>query len=251
MPAMAADDTPTRYPTTVDSHDALTVGVSMSLSGPLGLNERSALLAQKIWVDDVNDKGGLLGRLVQLVCYDDRTDGSLVAAIYRRLMDVHEVDVVLGGYGTNTLAPAMPLIIERQRYFVGLMGLGVNSVHQYPSYFVMIPTGPRPNSALTEGFFELASRQSPTPQTVAFVSADAEFARNPILGAAENAEKYGLRVVDQLMYPLSTVDFSPAIQTVQVSDPDLLLLCSYLDDSVGLVGRSTPVPGSPRWSEEP
>ena len=58
-------------------------------------------------------------------------------------MDVDKVDLVLGGYGTNTLAPAMPLIIARQRFFVGLMGLGVNAVHKYPNYFVMIPTGPR------------------------------------------------------------------------------------------------------------
>ncbi|MEU6643494.1 ABC transporter substrate-binding protein [Saccharomonospora sp. NPDC046836] len=140
------------------------------------------------WVDDVNRNGGLIGREVQLIYYDDQTDASSVPGIYTQLMDVDKVDIVLGGYGTNTLAPAMPLIVDRQRYFVGLMGLGVNATLKYSGYFVMIPTGPRPNSALTEGFFELASRQSPRPRTVAFVSADAEFARNPILGATENAE---------------------------------------------------------------
>ena len=224
-----------RYPAANDRHEAITIGVSMSLTGPLSPNGRSALLAQKIWTDDINSRGGLLGRPVQLVVYDDRTDGTLVPDIYRRLMDVDEVDLVLGGYGTNTLAPAMPLIAERNRYFVGLMGLGVNTERQYPNYFAMIPTGPNPSSALTEGFFELAARQVPRPRTVAFISADAEFARNPIIGAAENAKEHGFTVVDERTYPLSTSEFAPIIDSVASKDPDLLLLCSYLDDSIGLV----------------
>ncbi|MFE2188097.1 ABC transporter substrate-binding protein [Streptomyces sp. NPDC059455] len=213
-----------RYPAANDRHEAITIGVSMSLTGPLGLNGRSALLAQKIWTDDINSRGGLLGRPVQLVVYDDRTDGTLVPGIYRRLMDVDEVDLVLGGYGTNTLAPAMPLIAEHNRYFVGLMGLDVNAERQYPNYFAMIPTGPNPSSALTEGFFELAARQVPRPRTVAFISADAEFAHNPIIGAVENARKHGFTVVDERTYLLSTREFTPIIDSVASKDPDLLLL---------------------------
>jgi hypothetical protein len=136
-----------------------------------------------IWREDINRRGGLLGLPVEFVCYDDRADASLVPGIYERLMGEDKVDLVIGGYGTNTLLPAMPLIMERKRFFVGLMGLGVNNALAYPNYFAMIPTGPDPNPALTEGFFALAAEQSPRPATVALVSADAEFSRNPILGA--------------------------------------------------------------------
>lgn len=149
-------------------------------------------------------------------------------------MDEHDVDLVIGGYGTNTLLPAMPLMVERERFFVGLMGLGVNNELRYPNYFAMIPTGPDPNTALTEGFFALAAEQTPRPQTVALVSADAEFSRNPVLGAKVNAEKYGIQVVHEATYPLSTEDFTPVIDAVAQSGSDLLFLCSYLDDSVGL-----------------
>jgi branched-chain amino acid transport system substrate-binding protein len=136
-----------------------------------------------IWREDVNRRGGLLGRPVELICYDDRAEASLVPGIYQRLMDDDRVDLVIGGYGTNSLLPVMPLIMERQRFFVGLMGLGVNNALDYPNYFTMIPTGPDPNAALTEGFFALAAEQRPRPATVALLSADAEFSRNPILGA--------------------------------------------------------------------
>ena len=211
------------------------IGYCLSLTGPLAGNSRSARLAHDIWREDINSRGGLLGRPVELICYDDHADASRVPGIYKRLMDEDRVDLVVGGYGTNSLLPAMPLIMERQRFFVGLMGLGVNNVLAYPNYFAMIPTGPDPNAALTEGFFALAAEQRPRPATVALVSADAEFSRNPILGAKANSEKYGFQIVHEATYPLTTEDFVPVIDAVAESGCDLLFLCSYLADLIGLV----------------
>jgi branched-chain amino acid transport system substrate-binding protein len=211
------------------------VGYCLSLTGALAENGRSAQLAHDVWREDINGRGGLLGRPVELVCYDDRGNASLVPEIYEKLLDQDRVDLVIGGYGTNSVLPAMPAIIERQRFFVGLMGLGVNNALAYPNYFAMIPTGPNPNAALTDGFFSLATEQSPRPATVALLSADAEFSRNPILGAKANAEKYGFDVVHEATYPLFTQDFAPFIDAVAQTNCDLLFLCSYLADSIGLV----------------
>ena len=110
-------------------------------------------------------------------------------------MDEDKVDLVIGGYGTNAVLPAMPLIMERQRFFVGLMGLGVNNALAYPNYFAMIPTGPDTKPSFTEGFFEVAMAQNPKPQTVALAAADAEFGINACEGARENAKKAGLKIV--------------------------------------------------------
>jgi branched-chain amino acid transport system substrate-binding protein len=211
------------------------IGYCLSLTGPLADNSRSAKLAHDIWQVDVNAGGGLLGRSVELICHDDRADASLVPSIYQRLMDVERVDIIIGGYGTNSLLAAMPEIIRRQRYFVGLMGLGVNNGFDYSRYFAMIPTGPDPNASLTEGFFALAAEQHPRPETVALLSADAEFSRNPILGAKDNARKYGLRIIHEAVYPLRTTDFLPLINAVAENGCDLLFLCSYLSDSIALV----------------
>ena len=228
------------------SSSPIRIGYCLSLTGPVADNSRSAQLAHQIWREDTNRQGGLLGRPVELVCYDDHADASQVPGIYKKLMDEDKVDLVIGGYGTNTVLPAMRLIIERQRFFVGLMGLGVNNTLAYPNYFAMIPTGPDPNAALTEGFFALAAEQSPRPATVAILSADAEFSRNPILGAKANSEKYGFRIVHEATYPLTTDDFKPIIDTVATSDCDLLFLCSYLGDSIGLVRAMHAHPFRPR-----
>ncbi|RZN28053.1 amino acid ABC transporter substrate-binding protein [Bradyrhizobium sp. Leo121] len=211
------------------------IGYCLSLTGPLSGNSKSAQLAHDIWRDDVNSGGGLLGRPVELVRYDDEGDASRVASLYARLMDEDGVDLVIGGYGTNTNLAAMPEIISRQRYFVGLMALGANNELNYENYFAMIPTGPDPNVALTEGFFETAARQTPRPTTVALLSAGAVFSRNPILGAKANAAKYGFEVVHEATYPLAASNFAPLLDDVAQSGPDLLFLCSYLQDTIDLV----------------
>jgi branched-chain amino acid transport system substrate-binding protein len=211
------------------------IGFSMAMTGGLGPNGQSALLAQKIWEEDINARGGLLGRPVQLVYYDDQTNPSTVPGIYSKLLDVDKVDLVIGGYATNMLAPAMPLMMQRKKYFVGLYGVGVNSEFNYPNYFAMIPTGPDPKIALTEGFFEAAMKQNPKPTTVAIVAADAEFSRNAADGARANAKKNGLRIVFERNYPPATADFAPIVRAIAASNPDLLVICSYPPDSVGMV----------------
>ena len=211
------------------------IGFSMALTGGLGPNGQSALLAQKIWEEDINKKGGLLGRPVQLIHYDDQTNPSTVPGIYSKLLDVDKVDVIIGGYGTNMIAPAMPIVIQRKKYFVGLLGLAVNSEFNYPNYFCMIPSGPDPKAAFTEGFFELAAKQSPKPQTVAIAAADAEFARNAADGARTNAKKHGIKIVYDRNYPPPTTDFAPIVRAVQAVNPDLFVICSYPPDSVGMI----------------
>lgn len=211
------------------------IGYCLSLTGPVAANARSAQLAHAIWLEDVNRRGGLLGRPVELVCHDDHADAAAVPALYQRLLDEDRVDLVIGGYGTNSIAPAMPLVMERQRFFIGLQGLGVNSALGYANYFAMIPTGPDPNAALTEGFFALAAQQVPRPRTVALLSADAVFARNPIVGARQNAARFGFQVVHEAVYPLATEDLTPVMDAVAASGCDLLFICSYLQDSIALV----------------
>jgi branched-chain amino acid transport system substrate-binding protein len=217
------------------SEQPIKIGYCLSLTGGLASNGRTARLAHRIWEQDVNRKGGLLGRPVQLICIDDETNSQRVLDIYKRLLDEEKVDLLIGGYGDNSVAPAMPLIMDRKRYLVALMALAVNASLGYANYFVMIPTGPHPNEALTEGFFSLAANQSPKPETMAILAADAPFSKSPVAGAKEHASKHGFRIVSDGRYPLATTDFAPHIRQLQPLNPDILFFCSYLNDSVGLV----------------
>jgi len=211
------------------------IGSSMAMTGGLGPNGKSALLAWKIWEEDVNAKGGLLGRKVKLVYYDDQSNPSTVPGIYTKLLDVDKVDLVVGGYATAMLAPAMPVIMQHKKVFIGLLGLAVNSEFNYPNYFVMIPSGPDPKPAFTEGFFQIAMAQNPKPKTVAIVAADQEFSRNASDGARQNAKKFGLEIVYDKSYPPSTTDYAPIVRAIQATNPDVVVVCSYPPDSVGII----------------
>jgi branched-chain amino acid transport system substrate-binding protein len=180
------------------------IGYCLSLSGPLASNGRTAQAAHKLWEEDVNRRGGLLGRPVQMICLDDETNPKLVADLYKRLLDDEKVDLVIGGYGDNSVSPAMSLFMERRRYLVSLMALAVNATLNYENYFAMIPTGPRPTEALTEGFFELAAAQSPKPVSIAILAADAPFSLGPTAGAKQHAARLGFRVDSEVRYPLTT-----------------------------------------------
>ncbi len=217
------------------SEQPIRIGYCLSLSGPLASNGKPARLAHQIWENDVNRKGGLLGRKLQMICIDDETDPKLVPEIYKRLLDDEKVDLVIGGYGDNSVAPAMPLIMERKRYLVALMALAVNASLDYSNYFVMIPTGPRPNEALTEGFFALAAKLSPKPGSMAILAADALFSKGPVQGAKVHADKHGFKVVSDARYPLLATDLAPFIRDLKPINPDILFLCSYLNDSVSLL----------------
>ncbi|MDT3684851.1 MAG: amino acid ABC transporter substrate-binding protein [Pseudorhodoplanes sp.] len=217
------------------SGEPIKIGFSMALTGPLAANGKQALLGMKIWEEQINKKGGLLGRPVKLVFYDDQSMPSTVPGIYTKLLDVDKVDLVLGPYATAMAAPAMPVIMQKGKVFIILFGLAVNTEFKYPKFFAMIPSGPNTKPSFTEGFFDVAAAQKPKPTTVALVAADQEFSRNACEGARVNAKKHGFKIVYDRTYPPSTTDFTPIIRAIQAANPEVVTICSYPLDSVGMV----------------
>jgi branched-chain amino acid transport system substrate-binding protein len=220
--------------------EPIKIGFSMAQTGSLAGAGQQALLGAQIWEEDTNAKGGLLGRPVKLVYYDDQTNPSLIPGIYTKLMDVDKCDLVVGPYGTNMVAPALPVVMQKGKVFIGLFALDVNAQFHYPKYFVMLPTsGPHPREVLTEGLFQVATAQSPKPQTVAIAAEDAEFSHNAADGARANAKQYDLKIVYDKNYPPNTTDFSPVIRAIQASNPDIVVICSYPNTSVGMLQSAT------------
>jgi len=158
-----------------------------------------------------------------------------VPGIYTKLIDVDKVDLIMGPYATTQIAPAIPVAMQKNKLMISLFGTAVNSEFKYNRYFSMIPTGPNPKPAFTAGFFEIAMAQNPKPQSIAIVAADAEFGRNVCEGARENSKKAGLRITYDRTYPPSTTDFAPIVRAIQATNPDIVVICSYPLDSVGMV----------------
>jgi branched-chain amino acid transport system substrate-binding protein len=222
-------------PASAQNGDPIKIGFSLALTGPLAPNGKQALLGAKIWQEEINAKGGLLGRKVELVNYDDQSNPANIPGIYTKLLDVDKVDLLNGPYGTNLVAPAIPVAMQKNKTFIGLFALDANSEFQYPKYFSMLPSGPTPKESFTEGFFQIAAAQNPKPQTIALAAEDAEFSRNACDGARSNIKKFGLKTVYDKTYPPNTTDFAPIIRSIQAADPDLVIICSYPLSSVGML----------------
>ena len=226
--------------------DPIKVGFSMALTGSVAQNGKQLLLAINLWRDDVNAKGGLLGRPVELVYYDDQSNPSNVPGIYTKLISVDKVDLLLGPYATNMAAAAMPVIVQNNKVTIGILAVSINRHFNYSKYFSIQPLGPDGVRAFSKGFFDLAAAQSPKPQTVAFLSADAEFARTSADGARENATAAGFKTVYDRSYPPPTTDFAPTLRAIQAANPDIVFVAAYPPDTVGIVRAANEIGLTPK-----
>jgi branched-chain amino acid transport system substrate-binding protein len=219
--------------------DPIKVGFSMALTGAVAPNGKQNLLALEIWRDDVNAKGGikggLLGRPVELVFYDDQSNPNNVPGIYTKLISVDKVDLLIGPYATNMIAPAMPVIMQNNKMTISMLGVNVNRQFNYSRYFSMVPGGDEGTLAFSRGWFEIAAAQSPKPRTVALIGADAEFGKTACDGARENAKKGGFEIIYDKSYPPGTADMVPIMRAIQATYADLIFACSYPPDTVGIV----------------
>jgi branched-chain amino acid transport system substrate-binding protein len=228
------------------SGNPIKVGVGLSLTGGSAPAGKMIQASLDLWRDDVNAKGGLLGRPVELVVYDDQSSPANVPNLYTKLITVDKADLLLGPYATNFVAPAMPTIIQNNKMTISFTAIGINDKFNYPKYFSMVPVGPDGVKAFSKGFFEIASQQKPKPQTVALLGADAEFARSAIDGAKDELKKHGFKIVYDQSYPPSTTDFTPMVRAIQASNADIVYIGAYPPDNVGIIRAANEIGLTPK-----
>src|SRR5437868_13575367 len=206
------------------------IGMSMPQTGGLAGGGKASLLGIEIWRDDVNAKGGLLGRKVELVVYDDKGSASETPAIYSKLLDVDKVDILFAPYATVPTAPLMPLVKQRGLLLMGNFSFQVNSKVGHDMWFNNAPWGPADSWA--SAFLDLGQKAG--GKTMALLTADQEFAQNLALTAREVAKKRGLSIVFVHAYPPNTVEFSGIIRALKAAKPDIVYVASYPPDSAGI-----------------
>jgi branched-chain amino acid transport system substrate-binding protein len=207
------------------------IGMSMPQTGSLGAGGQAALVALRMWVDDVNGKGGLLGRKIEFIVYDDQTNPANTPGIYTKLLDVDKVDLLIAPYGTVPTAPIMPLVKQRGLLLMGNFSFQVNRTVKHDMWFNNSPW----NDAASwfDGFMRAGQKLG--GKTIAILAADQEFAQNLANGARELSKKYGLKAVYDQNYPPATTDFSSLIRAIRQANADLVFVASYPNDSVAIV----------------
>ena len=217
------------------------IGFGIGLTGSVGANGKAALLAMQIWAEDINASGGLLGRKVELVYYDDQSNGSLVPGIYSKLLTVDNVDLIVSGYGTNFIAPAIPIAMRKHMVLMSLFGTNSNSQFKYDRYFEIKPNGKDPATDFSQGFFDVVQQMMPKPKTIALMGVDNEYGAMVLEGARNNIKKLGLTIAYDKTYPANTSNFSPLVASVSALKPDVVFVASFPPDTVGIVRAANEV----------
>jgi len=207
------------------------IGMSMPQTGSLGAGGKAALVALQMWVEDVNAKGGLLGRKIDFIVYDDQTNPALTPSIYTKLLDIDKVDLLIAPYGTVPTAPIMPLVKQRDLLLMGNFSFQVNRTVKHDKWFNNSPWNDA--SSWSDGFIQAGQKLG--AKSIAFLAADQEFAQNLANGARELAKKAGLKTVYDQNYPPTTTDFSSPIRAIRAAKPDMVFVMSYPNDSVAIV----------------
>jgi branched-chain amino acid transport system substrate-binding protein len=207
------------------------IGMSMPQTGGLAGGGKASLLGIEIWRDDVNAKGGLLGRKVELVVYDDKSSASETPAIYAKLVDVDKVDLLFAPYGTVPTAPVLPFVKQRGLLLIGNFSFQVNSKVGHDMWFNNAPWGPADSWA--SSFIDLGQKAG--GKTMALLAADQEFAQNLALTARNVAKQRNLSIVYDQSYPPNTVEFASVIRALKAAKPDIVYVASYPPDSAGIL----------------
>jgi branched-chain amino acid transport system substrate-binding protein len=207
------------------------IGLSIAQTGPLSSGGKSGLVALEIWRDDVNARGGLLGRPVELVVYDDQGNPSMTPGIYSKLLDVDKVDLLVAPYGTNPSAPIIPLVKQRDLLLIGNFALDVNGQIRHDKYFNNQPWASARDGAAPY----LALCRKLGAKTIAILAADAEFAQNLAGGIRAGLKDYDLQPVYDQNYPPNTVEFSSMVRAIRAKKPDAVFVASYPSDSTAII----------------
>ena len=217
------------------------IGCSMAMTGGVAPIGKQIQIALEIWRDQINKKGGLLGRPVELDCYDDQSNPANVPGIYTKLIEIDKADLLIGPYATNMVAPVIPILMQKNKMTVGILANAANHEFHYPRYFSMNATGPDPERSYSTGFFAVAGAQTPKPKTIALIGADAEYGRNAMEGTRKNAKELGYKVVYDRNYPPTITDCAPILRAVQATDPDIVFVAAYPPDTVCIVRAAAEV----------
>jgi branched-chain amino acid transport system substrate-binding protein len=207
------------------------IGLSIAQTGPLSGAGKSGLLALQLWRDDVNARGGLLGRQVELVVYDDQSSPAMTPGIYTKLIDVDKVDLLIAPYATNPTAPIMPLIKRRDLLLMGNFALDANAEIRHDKYFNNQPWSSAKDAAAP--FLGLCKKLG--AKNIAILAADAEFAQNLANGFRQGLKEHGFESVYDQNYPPATIDFSSMMRAIRAKKPDVVFVASYPSDSTAII----------------
>jgi branched-chain amino acid transport system substrate-binding protein len=228
-------------PAPAEAQAPIKIGASLSLTGTYGKIGAYQKEGYELCADDLNAKGGLLGRKVEFVVYDDQSMPATGVRLYEKLITEDKVDAVMGPY-SSPITEAVANVTEKyQKVMVTPLAATTSIFKKGRKYLFMVIS---PAEVYLEGLIDMAAKRG--LKTVAIVNEDTLFAKTAADGAAELAKKKGLQVVLKEAYPKGHTDFSAVLTKIKALNPDVVAGSTYFDDAVAIIRQMRELDVNPK-----
>jgi len=205
------------------------IGASMSVTGTYAKPGTYQKQGYDVCIDELNAKGGLLGRKVELVIYDDQSTPATAVRLYEKLITEDKVDAVMGPY-SSAVSEAVANVTEKyKKVMVAPLAATTSIFKKGRKYIFMVIT---PAENYLDGLIDMAAKRG--LKTVAIINEDTLFPKASASGTAEAAKKKGMQVVLQEAYPKGNTDFSALLVKIKAANPDVIAAGTYFDDAVAI-----------------
>jgi branched-chain amino acid transport system substrate-binding protein len=216
-------------PLPVDAQTPIKIGASMSVTGTYAKPGTYQKQGYDVCIDELNAKGGILGRKVELVIYDDQSTPATAVRLYEKLITEDKVDAVMGPY-SSAVSEAVANVTEKyKKVMVAPLAATTSIFKKGRKYIFMVIT---PAENYLDGLIDMAAKRG--LKTVAIINEDTLFPKASAAGTAEAAKKRGMQVVLQEAYPKGNTDFSALLVKIKAANPDVIAAGTYFDDAVAI-----------------
>src|SRR6059036_2716084 len=224
-----------------EAQGPIRIGASLSLTGTYAKLGRNQHEGYKLCVKDLNAKGGLLGRKVELVVYDDQSMPATAVRLYEKLITEDKVDAIMGPYSSPVTEAAVNVTEKYKKVMVAPLAATTSIFKKGRKYIFMVIS---PAEGYLEGLVDMAAKRG--LKTVAVVNEDTLFSKAAASGAVELAKKKGMQVVFTEAYPKGNTDFSALLTKIKSLNPDVIAAGTYFDDAVALTRQMRELDVNPR-----
>jgi branched-chain amino acid transport system substrate-binding protein len=229
------------WPQAAAGVEPIKVGVTVSLSGEYAAPGSEQLQGIQMWAHDLNARGALLGRPVEIVYYDDKSDAETSEALYERLVSEDKVDLLLGPYSSN-LTLAASRVAERHHFPMVATGASSTDIWSRGNKYIFQVDAP----ADTYLNLVITSAKKAGLATIAMLYADADFTRQVAEGVRVEAAKQGMEIVLDEEFSQGSSDFAALVGQMRAKDPDVVIGATYLDGSIAIMKQAKKSGLSPR-----
>jgi branched-chain amino acid transport system substrate-binding protein len=215
--------------TGAEAQAPIRIGASLSLTGTYAKPGTYQKEGYEVCADELNAKGGLLGRKVEFVMYDDQSATQTAQRLYEKLITEDKVDAVMGPYSSAITESVAGISEKYRKVLVSPLAATTSIFRQGRKYIFMVIS---PAEVYLEGLVDMAAKRG--LKTIAIVNEDTLFPKATVAGTAELAKKRGLQIVLQEAYPKGNTDFSALLVKIKAANPDVIAAATYFDDAVAI-----------------